>query len=1522
MAVIDANISAINLFKYLREVVRLKSKTVYNLCESSDYEEILWLKDIPKEKECVIQLFAEDESVETNICFKIQRPKLNPPPIVPIQLKPWIKSDIEDSSKELEIRDRIYEPNTTDENSIISDKKNTGIFLDDNPQLFELWCNYLDNEWKPWAKESERLKKIQNLYSKLHYIYQSQKNLSETYEAILGIGLLKWKNLSNRNILRHLLVADISIELDARGTIIVMPTHLRLEQDMLEINERPSKDVQDHLEELLHQTSDNLDDKDKIVRIFEEWINDNSSEGKFFDDFEIPEKFEKYPIISLSPAIMLRKRNERSFIKIYDDIIAQIETGAPISNNIGKILGINHERPWSPDYSHEDHGKSHSIKLEEIYFPKDWNDKQIEIVEKLNSNEGLLVQGPPGTGKSHTIANLICHLLANGKKILITSQAPRALKVLKNMLPDEIKDLVVNLLGQDSQSQNDLKNSVEYIIDKQVHWDEKVNQSEIDFFKGKRYELRKKESELSQKIYALREKETYIHEKCAGGYTGTAKQIAQKLNSVKEGYEWLNIDLPQDTPPPFTNTQMLEFITDYCFFSEAIKAELQKDFPIETELPSIEDFISAVEIEKDAKNMSMRNSDYALNEYYAFLSQYPDEELSLLKTNLNSLLMLQKNISNKYSYSWVPDAVQQILSEADRTWRTLLDTSTELLDGLLENAKHVDDLNIEINIKNPSFFQIKSDTEILLKYYTEVGKISFFTPMNILKLKYLLKKVIINGKKVNSAADLKQILLYLDVKEKLAKLQKHWNKFFESNSNQMYQYQVQEIEDLCEPLQDALKLHTLINDIAETLQLKNIPHPCWSNPEDVENYLKLIHSIEYQRSYLKTSTFFDKLHEKLSLYFAGENYHPILTELQNAISSRDEKQYNLCSNKISQLNEIKKRLKQHEKMLNTLCLLLPPIMDAFLQTSPNDLSLWENRFTSFEEAWYWAQTNTWLKDFLNNSNEDELRAELRAVQKRIKSTTAKLTSSLSLRYCISAINENPSICTYLREFIEATKRIGKGTGKKRAPKYRKIAKEKLQKCRPAIPAWIMPVLKVAETYSPTSEQYDVVIIDEASQCSVDALFLLYIAKKIIVVGDNEQISPEFYGVNDDDVNVLIEQYIPDLPHKEFLGVDGSFYDFANIIFPQGHIQLNEHFRCVPEIIQFSNQLSYHNRLDMLRQFPPDRLEPAVKCINVQDGFTDGSLNDINRPEAERLVQAIVNCCKDARYTKKTADGTKKMSMGVITLKGNRQDKLINQLLLEKLGSEEIEARNIICGNPYAFQGDERDVIFLSMVSDLNSNTSAQTSDKAKRRFNVAASRARDQMWLFHTPTINDFRNKECLRYQLLEYCNHPKVQPLEGAREECESDFEKEVYDLITAKGYRVIPQYEMNRYRVDLMVEGLKGRIAVECDGDQWHSSPEQQEADARRQRQLERAGLEFWRIRGSKFYYERETSLEPLWELLKARKIMPDKTEYPGTENIINFQSSLNNKTPLSDDFSTDNEDILFDHTDNSDLNSVVTR
>ena len=448
--------------------------------------------------------------------------------------------------------------------------------------------------------------------------------------------------------------------------------------------------------------------------------------------------------------------------------------------------------------------------------------------------------------------------------------------------------------------------------------------------------------------------------------------------------------------------------------------------------------------------------------------------------------------------------------------------------------------------------------------------------------------------------------------------------------------------------------------------------------------------------------------------------------------------------------------------------------------------------------------------------------------------------------------------------------MGAGTGRSaRMERLRREARQYMDQCRDAMPVWVMPRYLVAEMVDPAPGRYDLVIVDEASQLGVESLFLFYIAKKLVVVGDDQQISPYGVGIADESIADLQHHYLDGIPFKFALSAQSSLYANAKIRFGQ-NIVLREHFRCMPEIIQFSNDLCYAvngTPLDPLRSYPVNRLKPLV-VRHVPDGYRTGTTqNALNEPEADAVLAQIVACIADPRYAGRT--------MGVISLQGEAQAKLIEHKLLENLEPEVIEERRLICGDAYAFQGDERHIIFLSMVAAPGeTRIGVLSNDSARQRFNVAASRAQDQLWLFHSATL-DVLSPVCMRHRLLGYMLNPGRQAPPESENRFDSQFERDVFHLISTRGFYVRTQVCVgdptnHRYRIDLVVEGMQGRIAVECDGDEWHG-PERYEQDMARQRDLERAGWQFVRIRGGDFYRDRDKATAPLWSELDRLGIRP---------------------------------------------------
>ena len=186
----------------------------------------------------------------------------------------------------------------------------------------------------------------------------------------------------------------------------------------------------------------------------------------------------------------------------------------------------------------------------------------------------------------------------------------------------------------------------------------------------------------------------------------------------------------------------------------------------------------------------------------------------------------------------------------------------------------------------------------------------------------------------------------------------------------------------------------------------------------------------------------------------------------------------------------------------------------------------------FEAAWNWWVAQEWFEQITNQSRDKQQRDNLEHCRKEIRTTLLKIAELKAWTACLDRMTEAQR--QKLLEWKQATIKVGKGTGKY-AGQWRNTARKAMQSAQGAIPAWIMPLYRVAESFQLAPDLFDVVIIDEASQSGPEALFLNYIAKKIIVVGDDKQIKPDNVGLNHADVEALREQHIDDLPISKTIG---------------------------------------------------------------------------------------------------------------------------------------------------------------------------------------------------------------------------------------------------------------------------------------------------------------------------------------------------------------------------------------------------
>ncbi len=1478
----------IRLVDYLTALARINTKIIRTL---DDYRKILWVHNIPTEpKYCFTQARGQEDEYDGDVWIevkKFQEPELSK---IPQKCAEWVKQETLRYTKDLPelynsiVVERKEEDPDTEEEFTVSDT----LYLENYPDIQQSWDKYLEKHWMPWAELYDRYASVQKVYADLFHIYQEQQKLGEQYELIFCIGLLNWVTPNGHDAKRHIIVSKASLEFEPHlGKFTVKQAvdgdQIDIELDMLDVQDQP-QNVRQLVEDGRKAIGANLWDRASIDPVLSSIANSlaDSGQGEYHPDRIEPKQGSstKKPSVEFAPALILRKRSMRGLELLLASMKEQIEAGKMIPNGFLDLCeSLSEKNGEQSTENSTDFGRAVD---EEIFFPLPANDEQRRIILTLDRQKGVLVQGPPGTGKSHTIANLICHLLATGKRVLVTAKSSRALKVLHDKLPSEIKPLCINLLGQGTEERESLEKSVTGILTRLDRQEESNSGHRIQTLEGRIKANRKEKAAIDNKIMALRESETFTHNIANGRYSGTAAQIARDLRKNAEQYVWFTDTISPDDPLPLSQDEIK------CLRRDIVGIDLETEKDLSLSLPDIEKDPEgkavrvAFQQEAETKKKAEEGKERLNRQEGNALLHAGKEKIELLLQRLSDFTAARETIRQR-PMPWIEKAVYDVLTDRDTPWKELLKLSVQHANDLHVLAAQVDAIDVSIP-QDMDRKKILHDAKALKGHFESGGSegVWIFKPKTVREHGDLIGKVKVDGLDCNTTDSLQKLINFLKVEQQLHYVWSLWSGKVERFDGP-FPLQLAEIDELHEALESIINLYGKRDSTKEKLQqINGLRAPRWEDTASLNSLVEDCRVVLAQIDYLTINKKLVQLQNSLSDLATRNNSHPINGSISKAFQERETDKYCKLLEKVEELRKKSKDMSIKRQVIGKLAEKAPNLAGHLVRC--NETHLWAERLDQLDKAWEWAQSSSWLDDFLK-ADLDSFERHTKRLDEEIRNNLAELAAVKAWQFCFERMGEDHQ--RHLMSWQQSMKKLGKGTGK-HAPTHRKNAQQHLNKCKDAVPAWIMPLHRVYETVDAGAGIFDVIIVDESSQCGPEGLPLMYLGKRILVVGDDKQISPEAVGINREHVQQLMRTFLYDFTYADSFDVESSLFDHGRIRF-SNRISLREHFRCMPEIIRFSNDLCYRSDpLIPLRQYPPDRLEP-LKAVYVQNGYREGTGSHvINRPEADALVDAIEKCFQDDRY--------QGMTMGVIVLQGEAQAYHIENQLLQRIGAEEMENRRLICGNPYSFQGDERDIIFLSMVAAPNERIGAMTKAAYQRKFNVAASRAKDQMWLFYSSTTNHL-SEQCFRRRLLEHFLNPMSYISQALGENAEelremayrvnrviekaptpfgSWFEVDVALQISGHGYRVVPQYKFAGKEIDLVVQGEKSELAVECDGDFWHGADEYT-ADMERQRKLERCGWHFFRIRGSRYYADPEKALDPLWTLLDRMGI---RTVYAGTE------------------------------------------
>lgn len=803
------------------------------------------------------------------------------------------------------------------------------------------------------------------------------------------------------------------------------------------------------------------------------------------------------------------------------------------------------------------------------------------------------------------------------------------MQVLKSKLPEEIQPLCVSLLGQGGDAFAELNVAVQGITTRQAAYTPGAYEPRIAEIDAELDTKRRQLAQIDSEIRSLREEEICPHQIADGVYHGTASAIAERVACERPAYDWLKLPYNAISQPPVSAEEMLEWLAICGSYSTAQIVDAQLKAPSIQELAEPQAFSNAVANESIAREDLQRLGSCRNHQAYGAVHAMAAERRIALGQTLHKLEEHRLAVT-RITNEWSAAALRDLMVGKRARWDAVLTRNQELLalaDGL---GARLGSTAVSMP-ENQDRRKVRADALAVIAFLNEGGawkRMGMFTPAELKGKTYLKDSVLVDGVGAATVEQLKTVCDEISMGFVLEELVSVWSDAgvkFAAGDRRLLLAVLQEQRthlERCIAYADAcLKIGR-----AMTSSTPSIPEPDWLDGE-ARKWIELLKVAEKEDTYNAACDAVSRCSAALDRIVGLHDAHPLVAKIASALEQRNIGEYSKFYADLAALEGVRLAQVRRVDIENRVKAVVPHFLSCVMDSV--EKIDWISRFSSWQQAWHWAIADNWLEKRADFSHQQKLWQRRNEVDVMINKLIAETAAMRAWTHFFKRLTPRESAA--LKSWRAAVQAMGKGTGKSaRMARLRQEARQYMDACRDAIPIWIMPRYLVAEMIDPAPGRYDIVIVDEASQLGIESLFLFYISKKIVVVGDDQQISPYGIGIADEAVAGLQEHYLEGIPHRHALLPQSSLYGNAKIRFSQ-NVVLREHFRCMPEIIQFSNDLCYASNgtpLDPLRAYPANRLQPLV-LRHVTDGYRTGSSEHAqNIPEADAIVAQIAGCIAD------------------------------------------------------------------------------------------------------------------------------------------------------------------------------------------------------------------------------------------------------------------------------------------------------
>jgi len=467
------------------------------------------------------------------------------------------------------------------------------------------------------------------------------------------------------------------------------------------------------------------------------------------------------------------------------------------------------------------------------------------------------------------------------------------------------------------------------------------------------------------------------------------------------------------------------------------------------------------------------------------------------------------------------------------------------------------------------------------------------------------------------------------------------------------------------------------------------------------------------------------------------------------------------------------------------------------------------------------------------------------------------------------------------------------------------------------PCFIMTPQSVAEHIDPNIT-FDVAIFDEASQIAPEyAMGTILRAKQLIIAGDTNQLPPSDYfeGIIENPYDGVYEVRITDM--------DSILHDYKSVMKQK---MLKWHYRSRHEsLIAASNSEIYDNSLYIHPSPNYNDKNLGLNFIYCPDTVYDRGGKRINQKEAERIAKDVVKY--HFNWPEKT--------IGVATFSAIQMKTVhdeIDKIIKGQPGMSSFfnDSNSFFVKNLETIQGDERDVIFISIGYGIDSNGKLEMTFgtlnqiNGEKRLNVIATRAKENCFVYANFTPRDLKVTETsskgvkFLKKFMEYAESRNFDTACNQSDECYSDFEEYVYKLLTENGYEVHKQYGCGNYKIDLAVVDPincnRYLAGILLDGLQYYSTKNTRDRERLHRDVLKGLGWDLYNVWSVDWYFEPDHYEKELLDYLSNLKNNSEKEKQTTDIGTIESDVSEENNEELEITVINDVDDSQRKDSDNN--------